>query len=271
MKKSITASIVCYHNNKTELERAIRSFLHTALDVKLYLVDNSSEESIRHLVTDERIEYIFNNANLGFGKAHNIAIQKAIQESQYHLILNPDVYFDSGVLENMMAYAEKHPDVGLMMPKVLYDDGSIQYLCKLLPSPFNLIFRRFLPMIGPLKKINDTFELKMFDYNKIANIPYLSGCFMFVPTGVFKEIGLFDEQYFMYLEDVDLSRRIHVKYKTLFYPEVTIYHTFHKDSYKSKKLLMFHIQSAFIYFNKWGWIFDSFRSKANAETLKQFN
>jgi hypothetical protein len=86
---------------------------------------------------------------------------------------------------------------------------------------------------------------------------------MFLKCEVLKDIGLFDENIFMYLEDTDLNRRIHSKYKTIFYPKVEIVHEYAKESYVNKKLLMFHIKSAIYYFNKWGWIFDRQRDEIN--------
>jgi hypothetical protein len=86
------------------------------------------------------------NSNPGFGAVHNIAMRKSIKISaKYHLILNPDVYFEQGVLEELFTYMENNPDVELFMPKVLYPNGEIQYLYRLLQTPFDLLFRRFLP------------------------------------------------------------------------------------------------------------------------------
>ena len=267
----ISASIVLYHNKKEQLLKAIKSFLNTSLHVKLFLMDNSSNDGLKELQKlDERIKYIFNNANLGYGKAHNIAMRKSIEENiPYHLVLNPDIYFEKGVLEKLYKYMESHKDVGNIMPKVLYPDGEVQYLCKLLPTPVDLIFRRFIPFKSLKEKINEKYELRFSGYDKIMNIPNLSGCFMFLRTAVLKDVGLFDENIFMYLEDTDLNRRIHSKYKTIFYPEVEIVHEYAKESYVNKKLLMYHIQSAIYYFNKWGWIFDKDRSKINLNTIKE--
>ncbi len=98
--KQINASIVLYHNKKEQLIKVINSFLNTSIKVKLYLVDNSSNDDLKELKNlDNRIEYIFNNANLGYGTAHNIAMRKSISDGvPYHLVLNPDIYFESGVL-----------------------------------------------------------------------------------------------------------------------------------------------------------------------------
>jgi len=272
--RSLNVSIVLYHNREEQIKKAIESVLNTDLNITLYLVDNSSTDSLRELERiDKRIVYIFNNSNLGFGKAHNIALKKSIEKNiPYHLVLNPDVYFEKGVLEELYNFMENNKDVGLVMPKVLYPDGNIQYLCKLLPTPLDLFGRRFLNF-GPFKKIvekrNEIYELRFTGYDKIMEVPYLSGCFMFIRTEVLKKVGLFDERFFMYLEDTDLSRRIHRVAKTVYYPYVYIYHEYGKGSYKSLKLLYYHIKSAIKYFNKYGWFFDKEREEINRKILEK--
>lgn len=267
----IVGSIVCYQSNKTQLRKAIDSFLNTGLNIRLVLVDNSPTDDLKSISTDSRVEYIFNPSNPGFGAAHNIAIQKYNLDSKYHLVLNPDVYFDSGVLESLIEYMDLNTNVGHVMPKVLYPNGNIQYLCKQLPTPMDLIFRRFIPFKSIKESNNNQYELRFTGYNKIMEVPYLSGCFMFFRSSVIQDIGGFDERYFMYPEDVDITRRINEKYKTMFYPIVHIYHEFGKGSYSSFKLLWIHITSMIKYFNKWGWFFDSKRSETNKRILSQLN
>ncbi|HWV73123.1 MAG TPA: glycosyltransferase, partial [Pseudosphingobacterium sp.] len=138
---NITAAIVLYENDEAMLVQAINSCLASSLISKLYLIDNSETQKLAHLKKDERIEYIHNSKNIGFGAAHNIAIHQT--NSTYHLILNPDISFSTGVIEQLAAFMEKHPDIGTVMPKILYNQGEIQRLCKLLPSPINLFGRRF--------------------------------------------------------------------------------------------------------------------------------
>ncbi len=261
------ATIVLFEDNDESLKKAIFSFLNTSLDVKLYLVDNSSTSRLKYLQKlDSRIEYIYTGKNLGFGRAHNIALQKSIDDNiDYHLILNPDVYFDSGVLEELIDYMEKNRDVANIMPKVFYPNNELQYLCKLLPTPKELIVRRFIKDEKIVQKINHNYELRDFGYDKILNVPSLSGCFMFLRVECLKELGLFDENIFMYMEDIDLNRRLHSKYKTIFYPNVSITHVHAQESYKRKWLLFKHIQSTIYYFNKYGWFFDKFRNDKNKE------
>lgn len=266
---TITASIVTYHNNLDELKMAIDSFLNTNIDVRLYISDNSSDKKIASLCRDDRITYIYNSGNLGFGKGHNIAVKEAIKDgSEYHLILNPDVYFNNGVIEGLNSFMEKDSDIAVVMPKVIYPNGDIQRLCKLYPTPINLIFRRFIPFKGIKEKMDYKYEMKFFDYNSIKEVPILSGCFMFVDIKKFEKIGMFDENIFMYMEDFDLCRRFrNAGYKLIYYPEVSITHKFEKGSFKNRKLLKYHIKSAIYYFNKWGWMFDNKRRIVNKKAV----
>ncbi len=265
---TITASIVTFHNSPELINRAIESFLNTNLPVKIYICDNSATDALKNqLLKDERLEYRFNNANLGFGKAHNLILDEVKNLSTYHVILNPDVeYANKNLLNKLVNFAQDDENIGAIMPKVVYPDGSTQLLAKLLPSPVDLIARRFLPFLA-----NKNFDLAYTQYKFTMDVPFISGCFMFVKTAVIKEVGGFDDRFFMYCEDIDLSRRIGEKYRTVFYPEVHIVHHYAKGSYKNKNLLKIHIQSAFRYFNKWGWFFDAQRKTTNKRALELIN
>ena len=145
---------------------------------------------------------------------------------------------------------------------------DIKYLCKLIPTPFDLIFRRFVPFRELKQKIQERFELRFTGYNRIMNVPYLSGCFMFFSIRALNDVGLFDERFFMYPEDIDITRRMHERYKTIFLPEVTVYHNHAKESYQSLKMLWVHVKNMILYFNKWGWFFDNTRKEINLKILK---
>jgi GT2 family glycosyltransferase len=161
--------------------------------------------------------------------------------------------------------------VGLLLPKVFYKNGKLQKLCNPLPVPVNLVGRRFFENARWAKKINDEYELKGFDYDYSLNVPNLSGCFMFLRCTALQQSGLFDERYFMYMEDIDLCRRVHAVAKTIFYPEASIVHGFEKESYSNKTLLWHHITSAVKYFNKWGWIWDKQRDAFNRELFDELH
>lgn len=266
MQYCITATIVLYQNQRPLLLKTINSFLNTSMNVKLYLVDNSKTDELQNICDDPRVEYIFMNANRGFGAGHNVIMRHAEKMGKYHLILNPDIYFEKGVLEALYDYMEKNIDVGNVMPKIVYPNGSMQYLCKLLPTPKDWIIRMFLPIRSIKRKIDYNFEMHFADYEKEMNVPYLSGCFMFLRRSIIENIGIFDEHIFMYGEDTDLNRRIHAKYRTMYYPKVTVVHNFEKGSHKELRLLWIHVKAAVYYLNKWGWCFDKERQVINKRT-----
>jgi GT2 family glycosyltransferase len=266
----VSASIVAFHSSPDELKKAIASFLNNNFSKLLVVIDHSIHDGLREMVSafGEEVVYFHHPENKGFGAGHNIAIQKIQGQSTYHLILNPDVYFDQSVLPSLTAYMDAKEQVGAMMPKILDQNGNLQYLAKLLPTPSDLLFKRFLPQnLAEQRLIR--FQLKFTDYNSIMNVPYLSGCFMFLRTKALAVSGLFDERFFMYPEDIDLSRRIHEHYETLYYPHVFITHKHEAASYRNYKMLWIHIKNMVKYFNKWGWFKDKKRKEINFSTLNK--
>ena len=272
MDRSISASIVAYKDNPDTLAQAIDSVLNTELDVQLYVVDNSPTDELSVLCQDPRIKYLHNERNIGFGRGHNRAMRQILESSKYHLVLNPDIYFNGPTLTKLFKFMEDNPKAGLAMPKILNPDGSIQYLCKLLPTPFTLISRRFLKLgRNHHQKNNFRYEMRFTNYDEVMEVPFLSGCFMFLRTEALKKVGLFDERMFMYVEDTDLTRRVSRYFHTLFYPDAHVYHQYAKGSYKSLRLMLYNSYSAIVYFNKWGWIFDKDRRQINQSVLSRYN
>jgi GT2 family glycosyltransferase len=265
----LTASIVLYNSKEDEILRVIDCFLGSSLHVRLFLIDNSETDVLKCLLVDSRIEYLYLGKNVGYGAAHNIALMKSFEISDYHVILNPDVSFDSLILETSLKYMIKHQDVGMISPAIKFPDGTTQFMCRLLPTPLDLISRRFFPpfLKFAIKDKMDNYLLKDLVLSEKHNIPNLPGSFMFLKNSAIEEVGGFDENYFMYLEDVDLTRRIHQKYKTLYFPEISVVHGLEQGSYKSLKLFKHHTRSAIYYFRKWGWFEDEERDSINASLL----
>ena len=272
-----TACIVTYNTEQEELNRILNCFKKIKLKFKLWISDNSEKDILRNFIenfSDNRIKYIFNNSNKGFGAGHNIVLQKLIEEnekSEFHLMINADVFFEENTIEKIIAYMRKNSDIGQIGPRIYESNGEINRSCRLLPTPLNLIFRRFFPVKSIVEKMDYSYEMKWYDYKSIIEVPILSGCFIFVRTDILKDIGVFDERYFMYMEDYDLCRRIGKKYKVVFYPKVSIVHEHGKASYKSRKMMIIHIKSAIKYFNKWGWIFDKERKIKNRKCIQEYN
>ena len=263
--KNVSASMVLYNNDFKEAKTAIKCVLKSDLIREIYLLDNSPSNKLKTLkdISPKRVNYILINENVGFGRAHNIAIKKVTSSKyKYHLILNPDIEFEPGNLELLFDYMEDNLDCGMVSPKIFYPSGELQTLCKKLPSIFHLVGKQ-IPIKWLQRKINASLEFHKFNYDRHINTPWLSGCFMFCRVSCFSNVGLFDERFFMYMEDLDLSRRFHKKYKTMFYPKAQIIHGY-RSGWKSNKSLFISLLSSTVkYFFKYGWLFDSDRLKIN--------
>ncbi|MDQ1141133.1 glycosyltransferase [Pedobacter agri] len=267
----ISASIVLYNNNLNILKNTINCILLDYQNIQLFLIDNSGSNVLCCLAVDERIVYIHNPSNPGFGAAHNLAIKKAISNgSKFHFIVNPDIHFNKDVIGPMVNFMINNIDVGMMMPQVLNEDGTIQNLPKLLPKPTDILWRKFKKPTKLYNKFINIYELRFIAKNKIYNAPVLSGCFTLLNLEAIKDVGMYDDRYFMYFEDWDLSRRMHQKYKTIYFPSVSVYHGYESGANKSAKLFKIFIKSAFAYFNKWGWFLDKERNRVNKTALNQF-
>lgn len=269
--RKISCSIVLYNNVKEDLD-VINCILECPLIEKVFLIDNSPTDVLRYLEEYDykKIEYHFQNENLGYGRAHNIAMIKSIEQNYYyHIVLNPDITFSNATIQEIYNYCESNDDTGQVMPLILYPDGTLQKLVKRLPTPYNLLARRFLPNSGIFRKWNDYYELSTFDYSYMLKNASLSGCFMFLRLNIVKKVGFFDSRFFMYLEDYDLTRRICEISQTVYLPTTPAFHGFKKESYANSKLLMHHVRSAAKYFNKWGWFFDRKRKNYNKEIDNQ--
>ncbi len=268
----ITASIVTYQTDPKQLRTVVACAANSVVD-RIYVVDNSPAPTLSDFARSlsPKIEYTHGQGNVGYGAAHNIAIRQAMTlGAKYHIVLNPDIQFNPDDIQKIAEYMDRNPDVGHTMPRVVYPNGELQYVCKLIPSPADLIFKRFLPSSWTNRSMRK-FQLKFTDYNHEMNVPYLSGCFMFFRIAALKDVGLFDERFFMYPEDIDITRRIHEKYRTMYYPAITIVHAHAAESKTSKKMLWIHITNMIRYFNKWGWIFDSKRTATNKTLLKELD
>lgn len=262
----ITGSLVLYDTAATLFEAAIRSFLAAAPAGRLVVVDNSPRPLRSGLFEDPRVDHVHLGRNVGFGAGHNAALAK-IERSDLHVFVNPDVRFDHRTLAALATVFANEPQVVVTMPRIVYPNGELQRLCKLLPTPMDLIIRRFLPFRALRDRLDRRYELHDLSQDRMAEIPSLSGCFLVVRTEALRRVGGFDDRYFMYMEDVDLVRRLASVGKALYCPQAQVVHEYAKGSYKNRKLLSYHLRSAVLYFNKWGWFFDAQRSKRNRAAL----
>jgi len=270
--QNLNVSIVLYKTSKKEIDELIVTLLECKAINRVFLIDNSpTVNSYLTSLGNERIEYYFCNSNKGYGTGHNIAIRKSLsEEMEYHLVMNSDLSCSSKTIDSLVKGLEFLPEVGLAAPKVLDECGVEQRLKKFIPSPFDLIKR----LINTFVKIDfkDSLLMSVPDGKKIVSVPYMSGCFMLFRVSALRGVGIFDERFFLYPEDMDLSRRIYRLFDCCVFQKLTIKHNHAGASKRNLKLFLIHIYNIVIYFNKWGWVFDSERIELNKrarEKLRQ--
>ena len=265
----ITVSIVTYNTDVEELKKCFGS-LTSKMVKNIYIVDNSSQKYIEDFCKEYQNVIYIASENVGYGAAHNKAIRLVQNDKdvKYHLVLNSDVYFEPDVLDRIAKYMDNDEEIAQVQPYLTYPNGELQCTARLIPTPADLIFRRFLPdCIGA--SMDERYTLSFWDHKTPANIAYHQGSFQFFRVKCFEKVGLYDERFFMYPEDIDITRRMHKYYKTMYWPEVKVVHAHRAESYKSKKMLKIHMTNMIKYFNKWGWLFDSERTRWNKQLLKE--
>ncbi|WP_313700497.1 glycosyltransferase family 2 protein [Pantoea sp.] len=263
----IIASLVLYRHSYSDIAPTLNSLLSEKSIDKVCIVDNGGHCDWVKTLTHIKIDVIILPVNRGFGAGHNQAFQRFKNQSNYILICNPDIIFSQGEIDKLYKYSIESK-LALSIPKVVYPDGALQHGCKLLPTPSQLFMRRFLSRIS--QNSNAKYELHHADYSRPFFAPSLSGCFILISNEALQEVKGFDERFFLYLEDVDLSRRVCLTGLSVRYcPYATVVHESQRRSYKNLKFLFLHINSAVRYFNKWGWFRDAERDLLNARCLTE--
>lgn len=263
----LAASVVTYHTSPEELKKCLGTLSDSCAEA-IYVVDHSGNNDLESTVLLYPKTHYISQPNRGYGAGHNVALRQSIaRDFDLHLVINSDVEIAPADIDRMAQYMADNTSVGAIHPKILNRDGTPQHTVRMLPSPIDVIARRFLPKFL-FKKRRERYELRHIDPSRQANIPYMQGSFMMMSCAVLKEVGLFDDRFFLYPEDIDMSRRLHRVAPTLYYPEVTAIHHHRSASYHSFKMLCIHIANMIRYFNKWGWFFDAERKRFNAPFMK---
>ena len=195
--------------------------------VEVIVVDNASGDGSAEAIKSAypQINLIINDANLGFSKANNIGIRAA--KGDYVLLLNSDTEVRSDTISRCLDYIKRNPDIGALGCKVLLSDGSIDPACKRsFPTPLSGVFHTLkLDRKFPNSKVFGAYDLTYLDENKIYSLHCITGAFMMVPMNVINAVGMLDEDYFMYGEDIDWCYRVkQAGYKVVYYPKAEITH-----------------------------------------------
>ena len=241
----VSASIVTY-NDINRAPDTVKSIIENTkkYPLKLYVIDNASTDGTADSIEKSgQATVIRQEKNLGFGAAHNVALTQPL--GKYHCVINPDITISSDVISDMVDYFESNPDVVMAMPKILNSDGTEQKLPKERPSFKRLFLGRLL------KGIRNEYVWAQKDITEPCDINFCTGCFFCIRTDVFEKLLGFDQRYFMYLEDADLTLKAKLKGRVVMLPQFSVTHSWERESAKSLKYLLIHIISCFKFLLKW--------------------
>lgn len=246
----ISISIVVYKENIEELRKLVNCLCSLKTTKHIFLIDNSHGSQFKDKFEPEEIDYITTGKNIGFAAGNNLVIPRINDFSSYHLVLNPDVNLEPKIIEELIVEMERNKNIAIIAPGVLNFDGSHQITSRRYPTILELIYR-FL-RISSIKVKRGNYGDK--DLSKPFYVDVLHGCFLLFRTEDFIKIKGFDSRYFLYMEDVDICRKIDtIEKKKLYFPQLVIHHALRKGSSKNLKLFYTHLTSVIKYFNKWGW------------------
>ncbi|MFM0528076.1 glycosyltransferase family 2 protein [Paraburkholderia strydomiana] len=267
--ESLSVSVVVYRPDVQQLAQTLNS-LAAAYDalkaarptfkLDICLVDNGGLPDMTASLDALRAHgatswIIAGQGNVGYGRGHNLAIERAV--SRYHLVLNPDIDVDVQALIRAVEFFESHPDVGLLTPRIGDETGHIQYLCRRYPTLLDLFVRGFMP--ASVRRFF-TRRLACYEMQDVINErdivwdpPIVSGCFMLFRTSVLKKLAGFDPRYFLYFEDYDLSLRTHEVTRIAYLPAVRVLHHGGGAARKGSAHIRMFAASAFKFFNRFGW------------------
>jgi hypothetical protein len=268
---SFSATVVTFHPDAALFARAMDSLAAAIAQAgksdvishaRVFIVDNGDASSAKTArdaavpldVPGVSVEVAGGHGNVGYGRANNLVLPKL--DSEFHLVMNPDVELDRDALAAAIRAMQADPSIGLVAPEVCGVSGERQYLCKRYPSVWVLFLRGFAPSMLR-RAFSDSLErYEMRDVlgsQPYSPVPLASGCFMVVRTALFRRLGGFDPRFFMYFEDYDLSLRIGREAKVAFVPAARIVHHGGEASRKGPRHVSWFLRSAWRFFATHGW------------------
>jgi N-acetylglucosaminyl-diphospho-decaprenol L-rhamnosyltransferase len=240
-------SVVIVNYNTRELLRSCLCSLErseTAPELELFVVDNSSTDGSAEMVAAEFpwVEVIRSSTNRGYAGANNLALRRC--RGEYYLLLNPDTELPPRGLAEMVGFMDAHPEAGIAGPKLVLLDGHLDLACRRsFPSPGVSFYRMLgLSKLFPRSRRFGRYNLTYLDPDQLAEVDSVVGAFMMVRADAARQVGLLDEAFFMYGEDLDWAFRIKAQgWKVLYNPSVVVLH--HKGASSSR-----HAQKTIIEF-----------------------
>ena len=256
-ERQLLLLFVAYHPSQREVEQlqACLAELPPQVGYAVVVNDHHPGEPVEQLAAGAD-GFLANPDNPGYGRAVNRLVAHLGQLPPYIGVLNTDLTWPGGTFEQLLGWLQQHPQVSLAVPQILDEAGSPQKLCKHNPTVLGLFSRRFLPdRFKPtwLKRYDRWYVMADQNYQEVFEAPYLSGCCMLIRSDAFRRVGGFDERYFLYLEDADLTRSLARDGRCVHLPVAGVVHGWGRGNYRNLGLMAVNLASAWSYFRKWGW------------------
>ena len=252
MPSTVSACIVLYHADN-DVFRAVQSVMDSELSVDLFIADNSPECDTASRIQSQWPDTIVlpQEGNIGFGRANNAVLPHLT--SRYHLLVNPDVSFPPDLIGRMVSWMDQHPEAAVLTPRVFFPDGTEQFLPKKQPTIRYLLGGKLERFGEPFRSYRKEYTLNGANITLPTPVGFATGCFLMIRTALFQELGGFDDRFFLYQEDSDLSRRVMEKGQIIYHPDMQITHAWHRENTKTLKGTLRQVQSIVKFFRKWGW------------------
>lgn len=248
--------VVAYHPSAqevAELATCLRA-LPGSIGYAVVVNDHRPGEPVE-MLADGAVAFLTNSDNPGYGRAVNRLVRQLGSLPPWLGVLNTDLSWQPGSFERLLAWLQQQPGVALAVPQILDGKGVVQKLCKQNPTLLGLFSRRFLPeRFKPpwLRRYDRWYVMADRDYGQVFDVPYLSGCCMVLRSEAFQRVGGFDERFFLYLEDADLTRSLAREGRCLHLPIAAVVHGWGRGNYRNLRLMAVNLLSAWHYFRKWG-------------------
>ncbi|MHB1000914.1 MAG: glycosyltransferase family 2 protein [Armatimonadota bacterium] len=222
-------------------------------NMEVIVVDNASSDNSRQMVKDEfaQVHLIENTANVGFAKGSNTGI--SISRGRYVLLLNPDSEVQQGSFNALIRFGDENPQAGIFGLKVLNSDGTIQHSCRKAPTLGAVLFRNsVMGRLFPNNPYTREYLMASWDHDKIAEIDWVSGAALVMRRELIDDIGILDERFYMYCEDMDLGYRARQSgWKVMYFPGAVVVHAKGRSSDKDpNRMIIEHHKSMYRYFMK---------------------
>jgi len=222
------------------------------IQFEVILVDNSSKddglESILKRYPETQL--INNPKNVGFARANNQGAK--IASGNFLFFINPDTIMTEGAVESMLDYIRSDSSIGILGPKVLNPDQTIQYSCRKFPTVWSGLFNRYslTTRLFPNNRYSRDYLMLDYDHNSTRSVDWVSGCCMMMSKSTFNKANGFDENYFLFIEDVDICQVIKKRLRVVYFPNAKIYHKISSSNARSTPQMIIKRHQGMIYYNK---------------------